>query len=66
MAAFKMNILLIVIISIHVIFVSTLTENPPTEGIDGVLYKFAKTGQPTTLICEAMSIGSADICTFTR
>ena len=66
MAAFKMNILLIVIISIHVIFVSPLTENPPTEGIDGVLYKFAKTGQPTTLICEAMSIGSADICTFTR
>ena len=43
-----------------------LTENPPIEGIDGVLYKFVKTGKPTTLVCEAMSVGSADICTFTR
>ena len=60
-----MNIFLVVLL-IHVLCVKCLTENPPTEGIDGVLYKFARTGKPTTLVCEAMTIGSADICTFTR
>ena len=43
-----------------------LTQNPPTEGSDGILYKFARTGHPTSLRCEAMSEGSADICKFTR
>ena len=54
------------LIILEVLGAYTLTENPPVEGIDGILYKFAKTGKPTTLVCEAMSVGSADICTFTR
>ena len=66
MIELKMNVLFIVFLTINVIRVNSLTENPPTEGIDGVLYKFARTGKPTTLVCEAMTIGSADICTFTR
>ena len=44
--------------------VSLLTGNPPIEGIDGVLYKFARSGQPTTLVCQAITVGSADICRF--
>ena len=56
----------VIVLLIHVLYVKSPTENPPTEGIDGVLYKFARTGKPTTLICEAMTIGSADICSFTR
>ena len=43
---------------------SLLTENPPIEGIDGVLYKFARSSQPTTLVCQAITVGSADICRF--
>ena len=43
---------------------SLLTENPPIEGIDGLLYKFARSGQPTTLVCQAITVGSADICRF--
>ena len=65
MIMWKINTFIIVLL-IHVLSVNSLTENPPTEGIDGVLYKFARTGKPTTLICEAMTIGSADICSFTR
>ena len=65
MTLWKINTVLIVLL-IHVLSVSSLTENPPTEGIDGVLYKFARTGKSTTLICEAMTMGSADICSFTR
>jgi hypothetical protein len=53
-------------ILLEVLGAYTLTESPPMEGIDGILYKFAKTGKTTTLVCEAMSVGSADICTFTR
>ena len=53
-------------ILIEVMGVFPMTENPPMEGIDGIFYKFAKTGQPSTLICKARSEGSADFCKFTR
>ena len=56
--------LAVIITSVITLGGSLLTENPPIEGIDGVLYKFARSGQPTTLLCQAITMGSADICRF--
>ena len=60
-----MNIIIIVFL-IHILNVNSQQGNDATKSINGVSYKFTRSGQPTTLVCETRSVGRADTCTFTR